>query len=270
MLPIRISGSWCRRHCRPAPAMANWRGLPLPISIPTSVPFRSSTVKSGKPRHVVLTDEGVQFFRRLCAGRAGDEIMLRKMSAAESGKIRLEESKKIAKEKSENSDDMRTLLRPRSRMLLKGDEGCKPDRVFVDAEDDRYRRCPLEHQRSGVSDADEHSDLSARQFSRQLRQSIDLILRPAIYNRHVLALDIAGVFKASRRHADASQRARRTALAACGAACARSWRAERAWQRRAACPPKLHGQAPARPPPNASLLPPPCRHGLAASHAQDH
>src|ERR1700730_2039604 len=123
MLPIRISGSWCRRHCRPAPAMANWRGLPLPISIPTSVPFRSSTVKSGKPRHVVLTDEGVQFFRRLCAGRAGDEIMLRKMSAAESGKIRLEESKKIAKEKSENSDDMRTLLRPRSRMLLKGDEG---------------------------------------------------------------------------------------------------------------------------------------------------
>src|ERR1700736_316536 len=35
----------------------------------------------------------------------------------------LEESKKIAKEKSENSDDMRTLLRPRSRMLLKGDEG---------------------------------------------------------------------------------------------------------------------------------------------------
>jgi integrase len=30
----------------------------------------------------VLTDEGVQFFRRLCAGRAGDEIMLRKMSGS--------------------------------------------------------------------------------------------------------------------------------------------------------------------------------------------
>jgi hypothetical protein len=41
----------------------------------------------------------------------------------QSGKIRLEQSKKIAKEKSENSDDMPTLLRPRSRMLLKGDEG---------------------------------------------------------------------------------------------------------------------------------------------------
>jgi integrase len=34
--------------------------------------------KSGKSRHVVLTDEGIEFFRRLCAGRAGDEIMLRK------------------------------------------------------------------------------------------------------------------------------------------------------------------------------------------------
>src|ERR1700720_3532795 len=29
----------------------------------------------------------------------------------------------IRQEKSENSDDMRMLLRPRSRMLLKGDEG---------------------------------------------------------------------------------------------------------------------------------------------------
>jgi hypothetical protein len=35
-------------------------------------------------------------------------------------RLNLEWSKKIAKEKSENSDDMRTLLRPRSRMLLKG------------------------------------------------------------------------------------------------------------------------------------------------------
>ncbi len=34
--------------------------------------------KSGKARHVVLTDEGVSFFRHLTAGRAGSEIMLRK------------------------------------------------------------------------------------------------------------------------------------------------------------------------------------------------
>jgi integrase len=34
--------------------------------------------KSGKARHVVLTDEGVFFFKQLTAGRTGSEIMLRK------------------------------------------------------------------------------------------------------------------------------------------------------------------------------------------------
>ena len=34
--------------------------------------------KSGKARHVVLTDEGVSFFRQLTAGRAASQIMLRK------------------------------------------------------------------------------------------------------------------------------------------------------------------------------------------------
>jgi integrase len=34
--------------------------------------------KSGKARHVVLTDEGISFFRQLCAGRAGGELMLPK------------------------------------------------------------------------------------------------------------------------------------------------------------------------------------------------
>jgi integrase len=34
--------------------------------------------KAGKARHVVLTDEGVAFFRQLCAGRAGSETMLLK------------------------------------------------------------------------------------------------------------------------------------------------------------------------------------------------
>jgi integrase len=32
--------------------------------------------KTGKPRHVVLTDEGQAFFRQICAGRGGGEIML--------------------------------------------------------------------------------------------------------------------------------------------------------------------------------------------------
>jgi integrase len=34
--------------------------------------------KAGKPRHIVLTDEGVAFFKQACAGRAGSEIMFRK------------------------------------------------------------------------------------------------------------------------------------------------------------------------------------------------
>jgi integrase len=36
--------------------------------------------KTGKSRHVILTDEGVNLFRELCAGRAGTEIMLVKDS----------------------------------------------------------------------------------------------------------------------------------------------------------------------------------------------
>jgi integrase len=36
------------------------------------------TSKAGKPRHVVLTDEGQAFFRQLCIGRRGDELMLLK------------------------------------------------------------------------------------------------------------------------------------------------------------------------------------------------
>lgn len=34
--------------------------------------------KSGKARHVVLTDEGVFFFQQLTAGRTGSEVILRK------------------------------------------------------------------------------------------------------------------------------------------------------------------------------------------------
>jgi integrase len=36
------------------------------------------TSKTGNPRHVVLTDEGAEFFRQLCAGRAGNERVLSK------------------------------------------------------------------------------------------------------------------------------------------------------------------------------------------------
>ena len=35
-----------------------------------------ATSKSGKPRHVHMTQEGVQFFEQLCAGRPGGDLML--------------------------------------------------------------------------------------------------------------------------------------------------------------------------------------------------
>jgi len=34
--------------------------------------------KSGKARHVILTEDGVKFFARVCTGRSGDEVMLRR------------------------------------------------------------------------------------------------------------------------------------------------------------------------------------------------
>jgi integrase len=44
------------------------------------------TSKSGKPRHVVLTDEGAAFFRQLCAGRPGAEIMLARANGSPWGR----------------------------------------------------------------------------------------------------------------------------------------------------------------------------------------
>ena len=42
----------------------------------------------------------------------------------------------------------------------------------------------------------DHGNPSANQFGRQRRQPIELILGPAVFDRDVLALDIAGVFEA--------------------------------------------------------------------------
>ena len=38
--------------------------------------------KSGKPRHVILTPEGAEFFRQHCAGRAGSDLMFRHADGA--------------------------------------------------------------------------------------------------------------------------------------------------------------------------------------------
>jgi hypothetical protein len=72
-----------------------------------------------------------------------------------------------------------------------------PPRVFVDDEDDRDRRgCRLGREHRGRGDGGDHGGPSANKFGRQRRQSIHLILGPAVFERHILALDITGVFQA--------------------------------------------------------------------------
>src|SRR5262245_51493786 len=88
-------------------------------------------------------------------------------------------------------------------------------RVFADGEDDGDRRgCRLRCERhSGASARGDHRDPSANQFGRQCRQPIELILGPAVFDRHVLALDIAGVFEPLAKSAQTiHQRVRRPAV----------------------------------------------------------
>jgi len=51
---------------------------------------------------------------------------------------------------------------------------------------------PLCRQRRSVSGGNDHSDLMANQIGRQRWEPIVVVLCPAILNRHVLVLDIAG------------------------------------------------------------------------------
>ena len=71
------------------------------------------------------------------------------------------------------------------------------DRVFADAEDDRDRRGRrLGRQRRSVAEAGDHGDLPSNQIGCQLRQPIEVTLGPAIYDRDVVALDIARLLQA--------------------------------------------------------------------------
>jgi len=42
--------------------------------------------KTGKPRHIVLTDDGAKFFKGICAGRSGTDLMLTKADRTAWGK----------------------------------------------------------------------------------------------------------------------------------------------------------------------------------------
>jgi hypothetical protein len=85
-----------------------------------------------------------------------------------------------------------------------GSTPTEPDRVFGDTEDDGERRgCRLGRKRCNTGARDDHGDPSANQFGRQLRQPVVLTLRPAVFDRYGLALDIAGVFEALTKSAQA-------------------------------------------------------------------
>jgi integrase len=47
--------------------------------------------KTGKPRHVVLTEEGIAFFKQACAGRTGPELMFRRPDGQEWAKSNQQE-----------------------------------------------------------------------------------------------------------------------------------------------------------------------------------
>ena len=58
----------------------------------------------------------------------------------------------------------------------------------------------------GAAARDDHGHLTADQIGRQCRQSIILTLRPAIFDRHILALDIAGFAQALAERVNEVQR----------------------------------------------------------------
>jgi hypothetical protein len=80
----------------------------------------------------------------------------------------------------------------------KAGDKTKTDRVFGNAEDDGDRRgCRLgRKRRSGASVCCDHGYPSANQFGGQRRQQVKFTFRPPVFDRHVLALDIAAVFQA--------------------------------------------------------------------------
>jgi hypothetical protein len=77
--------------------------------------------------------------------------------------------------------------------LGKAGHKTEPYWVFTDGEDDGDRRgCRLGRERHREASAcGDHRDPSANQVGRQHRQPIELILGPAVFDRHVFPLDIA-------------------------------------------------------------------------------
>src|SRR5262249_46209363 len=71
------------------------------------------------------------------------------------------------------------------------------DRIFVDSKGDGNRRCcRLGGKHRGRGERGDDGNAAANQLGRQARQSIVIILRRAVFDRYILALDIASVLEA--------------------------------------------------------------------------
>ncbi len=70
------------------------------------------------------------------------------------------------------------------------------DRIAADQEHHgNGRRCCLGRECRGSGDRGDHRHPLVDQFGRQGRQSVVATVRPAVFDRHVLALDVAGIFQ---------------------------------------------------------------------------
>src|SRR5262245_5430985 len=80
--------------------------------------------------------------------------------------------------------------------LSEASDETKPDRVFGSHENDGgHFACGFGSRRRRVAYGDDHGDPSVNQFGCERRQPIELPLRPAVYDRYILALDIAAILQ---------------------------------------------------------------------------
>src|SRR5262245_9613184 len=80
--------------------------------------------------------------------------------------------------------------------LSEASDETKLDRVFGSHENDGgHFACGFGSRRRRVAYGDDHGDPSVNQFGCERRQPIELPLRPAVYDRYILAFDIAAILQ---------------------------------------------------------------------------
>jgi hypothetical protein len=76
-----------------------------------------------------------------------------------------------------------------------------PSRFAGEDDGDRCGCCLGRQRQRGISNRRDHRDRVVNQFGGQHRQSIHFVLGPAVFDRDVLTLDIAGILEALAKYA---------------------------------------------------------------------